>query len=227
MPRAFLCDSEVASLCGIHPIYFKMITIQDIQFSKSDGLVPVVVQDSQTAQVLMLGYMNREALEQTINSGYVTFFSRSRQRLWMKGEESGNTLRVVRMQPDCDNDALLVEAIPAGPTCHTGETSCFFRHSFEGRQGQLDFLLKLQELLSERKRTLPEGSYTSKMFRAGRDKLAQKVGEEAVETVIGVKNSREEFTYEASDLLFHLMMLLTAEGMQLQDLVKELESRHG
>lgn len=203
-----------------------MIDIQDIQFSKADGLVPAVIQDSTTAQVLMLGYMNQEALKQTIASGYVTFFSRSRQRLWMKGEESGNTLRVVRMQPDCDNDALLVEATPAGPTCHTGETSCFYRHPFEGQQGKLDFLLELQQLLLERKRTLPEGSYTSKMFQAGRDKLAQKVGEEAVETVIAVKNSREEFTYEASDLLFHLMMLLTSEGMELEDLVNELKSRH-
>jgi phosphoribosyl-ATP pyrophosphohydrolase/phosphoribosyl-AMP cyclohydrolase len=204
-----------------------MIDSKDIQFSKADGLVPVVVQDSTTAQVLMLGYMNQEALKQTIASGYVTFFSRSRQRLWMKGEESGNTLRVVRMQPDCDNDALLVEATPAGPTCHTGETSCFYRYPFEGQQGKLDFLLELQELLRERKRTLPEGSYTSKMFQAGRDKLAQKVGEEAVETVIAVKNSREEFTYEASDLLFHLMMLLISEGMELEDLVNELKSRHG
>jgi phosphoribosyl-AMP cyclohydrolase / phosphoribosyl-ATP pyrophosphohydrolase len=202
-----------------------MLNPDDIVYNPADGLVPAVIQDTKTRQVLMLGYMNREAVQATVDSGKVTFFSRSKQRLWMKGESSGNVLTVVRIQKDCDSDALLVEADPAGPTCHTGETSCFHEYPFESGDG-ISFLNDLQELLYERKEKLPEGSYTSKMFRAGRDKLAQKVGEEAVETVIAAKNSREELTYEASDLLFHLMMLLTGEGMKLEDLVAELKKRH-
>ncbi|MBP3192191.1 bifunctional phosphoribosyl-AMP cyclohydrolase/phosphoribosyl-ATP diphosphatase HisIE [Natronogracilivirga saccharolytica] len=200
-----------------------MIAVDKLDFSSSDGLIPAVIQDSRTKQVLMLGYMDRDAVQKTLDTKKVTFYSRSRQRLWMKGEESGNVLHLVEIQEDCDKDALLVEAIPAGPTCHTGETSCFHQKPYSN---DLAFLKELEELLYERKEQLPEGSYTSKMFRAGRDKLAQKVGEEAVETVIAVKNSREEFTYEASDLLFHLMMLLSSEDMTLQDLVSELETRH-
>ncbi len=209
-----------------------MMEIEDIVFNPADGLVPAVIQDSHTKQVLMLGYMNRESVQITIDTGSVTFFSRSKQRLWMKGEESGNILKVISIQKDCDNDALLVEATPVGPTCHTGEVSCFHELPYHaptgsrGREDGLSFLLELQELLYQRKTQMPEGSYTSKMFRKGRDKLAQKVGEEAVETVIGVKNNRKEFTYEASDLLFHLMMLLVGEGMKLEDLVEELRNRH-
>lgn len=195
----------------------------DIVYNPTDGLVPAIVQDARTRQVLMLGYMNNEAVRATLESGKVTFFSRSKKRLWMKGETSGNVLTVVRIQKDCDNDALLVEADPVRPTCHTGETSCFHEYVYDDG---LAFLGELQELLRERREHLPEGSYTSKMFRAGRDKLAQKVGEEAVETVIGAKNSHEELTYEASDLLFHLMMLLIGEGMKLEDLVAELKKRH-
>ncbi len=200
-----------------------MLSIDDIVFNPADGLVPAVIQNTATRQVLMLGYMNREAVQATLESGKVTFFSRSKQRLWMKGESSGNVLKVVRIQKDCDNDALLVEAKPSGPTCHTGEISCFHEYPYDAG---LTFLNELQDLLYERKEKLPEGSYTSKMFRAGRDKLAQKVGEEAVETVIAAKNSHEELTYEASDLLFHLMMLLAGEGMKLEDLVAELKKRH-
>ena len=252
-----------------------MLSTDNIVFNPSDGLVPAVIQDVHTKQVLMLGYMNRESLQQTLDTRKVTFFSRSKQRLWMKGEQSGNVLHVVRIQKDCDNDALLVEAQPVGPTCHTGETSCFHEYPFGDRPagdnsfldkkpsgadsagdnssldeissgvdsaddnsfldekpsgvdsaGDISFLNELQELLYERMKTLPEGSYTSRMFRAGRDKLAQKVGEEAVETVIAAKNSREELTYEAADLLFHLMMLLTGEGMRLSDLADELRKRH-
>lgn len=204
-----------------------MLSIDDIVFNPSDGLVPAVIQDVNTKQVLMLGYMNRESLQQTLDTRKVTYFSRSKQRLWMKGEQSGNVLHVVRIQKDCDNDALLVEAQPVGPTCHTGETSCFHEYPYgAGPAGDISFLSELQELLYERMKTLPEGSYTSRMFRAGRDKLAQKVGEEAVETVIAAKNSREELTYEAADLLFHLMMLLTGEGMRLSDLADELRKRH-
>ncbi len=200
-----------------------MLSADDIAYNPADGLVPAVIQDARTKQVLMLGYMNREAVQATVDSGNVTFFSRSKKRLWMKGESSGNVLKVVRIQKDCDDDALLVEADPAGPTCHTGETSCFHEHPYDDG---LSFLNELQDLLYERKEKMPEGSYTSKMFRAGRDKLAQKVGEEAVETVIAAKNSREELTYEASDLLFHLMMLLTGENMKIEDLVVELKKRH-
>lgn len=208
-----------------------MISIDDIVFNASDGLVPAVIQDQNTRQVLMLGYMNREAVQKTLATGKVTFYSRSKQRLWMKGEQSGNVLHLVRIQKDCDNDALLVEANPVGPTCHTGETSCFHEYPYEfssekTTDNTLAFLTELQKLLYKRKASSPEGSYTGKMFKKGRDKLAQKVGEEAVETVIGVKNSRDEFTYEASDLLFHLMMLLVGEGMRLEDLVEELEKRH-
>ena len=199
------------------------LSVDDIVYNPADGLVPAVVQDVKSRQVLMLGYMNREAVRATLDSGKVTFYSRSKKRLWMKGESSGNVLKVVRIQKDCDSDALLVEADPVGPTCHTGETSCFHEYPFDDG---LAFLNELQALLSERKEQLPEGSYTSKMFRAGRDKLAQKVGEEAVETVIAAKNSRDELTYEASDLLFHLMMLLTGENMKLEDLVAELKKRH-
>ncbi len=222
-----------------------MLSIDDIVFNPADGLVPAVIQDTSNHQVLMLGYMNREAVQATLDSGNVTFYSRSKQRLWMKGESSGNVLKVVRIQKDCDNDALLVEAKPVGPTCHTGETSCFHEYPYDAGNrsdvssvektadshtgvpaNDLSFLSELQDLLYERKEKLPEGSYTSKLFRAGRDKLAQKVGEEAVETVIAAKNSHEELTYEASDLLFHLMMLLAGEGMKLEDLVAELKKRH-
>lgn len=219
-----------------------MLSIDKIVFNPADGLVPVVVQDNSTKQVLMLAYMNREAVQKTLDTGRVTFYSRSRKRLWMKGEESGNVLNLVRIQEDCDSDALLVEADPVGPTCHTGKTSCFHQFPYDfpqdaatGAAGKaektaesdgLSFLNDLQQLLYDRKNTMPEGSYTSKMFKAGRDKLAQKVGEEAVETVIAAKNNKEELTYEASDLLFHLMMLLTGENMKLDDLVKELKRRH-
>ncbi len=208
-----------------------MISTDDIVFNAADGLVPAVIQDRNTKQVLMLGYMNREAVRMTLDTGKVTFYSRSKQRLWMKGEESGNVLHMIRIQKDCDNDALLVEADPVGPTCHTGNTSCFHEYTYDvppesKSSGSLAFLDDLEHLLYERKQKMPEGSYTSKMFHKGRDKLAQKVGEEAIETVIGVKNSRVEFTYEASDLLFHLMMLLVGENMKLEDLVQELQKRH-
>lgn len=210
-----------------------MISIDDIVFSPDNGLVPAIIQNRSTKRVLMLGYMNRDSVQKTLDTGKVTFYSRSKERLWMKGEESGNVLNLVSIQKDCDNDALLIEADPAGPTCHTGETSCFHEIPYEAPQesttgpfDSLAFLNKLEQLLYERKELLPENSYTANLFREGRDKLAQKVGEEAVETVISVKNSREEFTYEASDLLFHLMMLLVGENMKLEDLALELEKRH-
>lgn len=198
---------------------------EQIDFEKSGGIVPAIIQDSSTYQVLMLGYMNKEALHHTIDNGQITFYSRSKERLWTKGESSGNHLHVVSIQQDCDNDALLIQANPAGPACHTGETSCFHQLAFKPSE-ESHFLHKLEELLIDRKQQLPEGSYTSKLFQKGSDKIAQKVGEEAIETVIAAKNDNPELIYEASDLLFHLLMLLVDRGVELNDLIGELEKRH-
>lgn len=176
----------------------------------------------------MLGYMNRESIGATVETGLVTFYSRSREALWTKGETSGNTLRVVSMHDDCDHDAILVKAVPNGPTCHTGTVSCFDA----GQDGAINetglpFLAHLEAFLQDRKQTMPEGSYTSKMFAKGLDKVAQKVGEEAVETVIAAKNDDiGEFVYEASDLLFHLTLLLVQKGIPLDALIQELQRRH-
>lgn len=192
-----------------------------------NGLIPAIIQDSGSLRVLMLGYMNHESLTQTLETRKVTFYSRSRQALWVKGERSGNFLHLHELRYDCDADALLVTARPEGPTCHTGEASCFYRDK-SAPQHKLEFLMQLQQLLQTRKTELPEGSYTTSMFRKGLDKIAQKVGEEAVETVIAAKNDdKAEFIYEASDLLFHLMLLLTEKDLSLENLVKELEKRHG
>lgn len=203
------------------------MNIDSLDFDKSDGLIPVVIQHAETNQVLMLGYMNREAVEKTLELKKVTFYSRSKERLWTKGESSGNHLNLVEMQPDCDQDALLVRALPEGPTCHTGHTSCFYEEEFTSGDGAFSFLTRLENLLRDRKQTLPEGSYTSRMFQKGLDKITQKVGEEAVETVIASKNDDEgEFVYEASDLLFHLMLLLVEKEVPFDKLVEELERRH-
>ena len=191
-------------------------------FDPHTGLIPAIVQDAATGTVLMIGYMNADSLAQTRATGLVTFYSRSRQYLWTKGETSGNTFSLVDIREDCDGDALLLLANPAGPACHNGTTSCF--HPYEGVD--LAFLAQLQTLLESRKRDMPEDSYTSKMFAKGLDKLAQKVGEEAVETVIAAKNDNAELVYEASDLLFHLMMLLTEKGLRIEDLARELKQRH-
>lgn len=196
-----------------------------MNFDPTTGLIPAIIQDASTGTVLMLGYMNAESVQMTIDTGLVTFYSRSRQTLWTKGETSGHTLSFVSMTPDCDQDSLLVLAKPNGPTCHNNTTSCFA--PYEGLPaGALSFLAELETLLQSRKRDMPEGSYTTKMFAKGLDKIAQKVGEEAVETVIAAKNNNAELRYEASDLLFHLMMLLVEKGMSLQDLADELKSRH-
>lgn len=202
------------------------MNIQDINFQKEGGLVPVIIQHHEDYRVLMLGYMNREAVEYTQKSGKVTFYSRSKQRLWTKGETSGNTLKLVSMQKDCDNDALLIMAEPHGPTCHTGEESCFHEFEPEAPKSYYPFLRQLENLLIQRKAELPEGSYTAKMFKHGTDKLAQKVGEEAIETVIAAKNDNDELVYEASDLLFHLMMLLVDREIPFGTLADELEKRH-
>ncbi len=189
----------------------------------SDGLVPAIIQDALTLQVLMLGYMNREAYEKSLEEGRVTFYSRTRRQLWTKGETSGNWLEIVSVASDCDNDTLLIRAIPHGPTCHTGSKSCF-GSAVPETEG---FIRYLQEVIRSRHEEMPEGSYTSTLFRRGVNKIAQKVGEEAVETVIeAVAQNRDAMIYEASDLIYHLLVLLEATGCSIADLEKELARRH-
>ncbi|TNE69456.1 bifunctional phosphoribosyl-AMP cyclohydrolase/phosphoribosyl-ATP diphosphatase HisIE [bacterium] len=201
--------------------------LTQLDFTKNSGLLPVIVQDSTTSQVLMLGYMNQEALKLTLSTRKVTFFSRSKNRIWVKGESSGNFLHLESIQADCDQDTLLVLAKPDGPTCHTGKTSCFHELEDVSKGTELSFLAELETLLYDRKANRPEGSYTTKMFGKGLDKIAQKVGEEAVETVIASKNEDEgEFVYEASDLLFHLTLLCVQKEIPLHRLIEELKRRH-
>ena len=186
--------------------------------------MPAIIQDANTRQVLMLGYMNKEALEKTLATGLVTFYSRSRQTLWTKGETSGNHLRLVDIKSDCDNDTLLVKAIPTGPVCHTGTDTCW-GESNEGNA--LDFLSQLQDFIEKRHEEMPEGSYTTSLFRDGLNRMAQKVGEEALELVIEATNgSNERLVYEGSDMLYHLIVLLTSKGLRIEDLAKELRLRH-
>lgn len=200
----------------------KDFEVKDLDFGKNpDGLIPVVVQDYATLKVLMLGYVNAEALERTLETGRMTFFSRTRGCLWTKGETSGNFLTVREMFVDCDRDTLLVKAEPAGPVCHTGAVSCFNTDVDEG------FIRELQEVIRRRKAERPEGSYTVKLFDKGVNKIAQKVGEEAVETVIeAVDGNDSAMIYEASDLIYHLLVLLAARGLSISDLEKELVRRH-
>ena len=194
----------------------------DFKLDKTgDGLLPVIVQEATTLKVLMLGYMNREAFEKTQAQGKVTFWSRSRQCLWTKGETSGNFLHVVNMYPDCDADTLLIQARPDGPTCHRGTTACFDTPEEEG------FVRSLSALIQKRHREMPEGSYTTKLFVKGPKVIGKKVGEEAVEAVIeAVDGNRDRFIYEASDLVYHLLVLLESQGVSVQDLEKELALRH-
>ena len=194
-----------------------------LDFEKMGGLIPAIVQDNNTNKVLMLGFMNEEALEQTLSSGKVTFFSRTKNRLWMKGETSGNTLSVVSITPDCDNDTLLIKAIPAGPVCHLGTDTCFG----EKNEEDILFLKYLQNFIERRRHEMPEGSYTTTLFQKGINRMAQKVGEEAVETVIEATNGTEDrLIYEASDLIYHLIVLLTSKGLRIDDLARELKKRH-
>lgn len=192
-------------------------------FSKySDGLVPAIVQDAGTNKVLMLGFMNGEALEKTQLTGKVTFYSRSRQRLWTKGEESGHFLELESIAPDCDNDTLLVKAHPLGPVCHTGADTCWNETNQPG-----DFLTYLETIIGQRKQLSPEESYVASLFAKGINKIAQKVGEEAVEMVIEAKDGNTElFLNEAADLLFHYLLLLNAKGHKLQNVVDILQKRH-
>ena len=196
----------------------------DIDFDKMDGLVPAIIQDADTAKVLMLGFMNREAYDKTIESGKVTFFSRTRNRLWTKGEESGNFLHVVSVKEDCDRDTLLIQVHPVGPVCHTGTDTCWG----EKNEQPVMFLKELQDFINVRHREMPEGSYTTSLFRSGVNKMAQKVGEEAVETVIEACNGTDErLIYESADLLYHLIVLLTSKGYSIEDIARELKVRHG
>ena len=198
------------------------MTFDDFNLSKTgDGLLPAIIQDSVTLKVLMLGYMNREAFDKTIATGLVTFYSRTRQRLWTKGETSGNNLRVVQMYADCDADTLLIKAIPTGPTCHRGTTACFDTSDDEG------FIRSLAQLIAHRHAEMPEGSYTTRLFIKGVKKIAQKVGEEAVETAVeAVDGNRDRFIYEASDLMYHYLVLLEQMGVTLPDIERELRLRH-
>ncbi|MDR3252696.1 MAG: bifunctional phosphoribosyl-AMP cyclohydrolase/phosphoribosyl-ATP diphosphatase HisIE [Tannerella sp.] len=194
-----------------------------MDFNKLGGLIPAIVQDAQTNVVLMLGFMNEEAYQKTLETGKVTFFSRTKQRLWVKGETSGNFLNVVKILEDCDRDTLLVKANPVGPACHTGADTCFGETNADG----IYFLQYLQEFISRRYEEKPEGSYTTSLFNKGVNRMAQKVGEEAVETVIEATNGTDEgFIYEASDLVYHLIVLLTSKGHTIADLAKELKKRH-
>lgn len=195
----------------------------ELNFDKLGGLIPAIIQDNNTSKVLMLGFMNKEAYEKTVETGKVTFFSRSKNRLWTKGETSGNTLQVVSISPDCDQDTLLIKCIPAGPVCHTGMDTCFRERNHE----DIMFLKYLQNFIERRRQEMPEGSYTTTLFTKGVNRMAQKVGEEAVETIIEATNGTEDgLVYEASDLLYHLIVLLTSKGLRIEDLARELERRH-
>ncbi len=186
-----------------------------LTFDEKTGLIPAIVQDSATGKVLMLGYMNQEALEKTRRIGRVTFFSRSKQRLWTKGEESGNFLELVSISEDCDQDALLVRAIPNGPTCHKGTDTCWGEENAD----QFGFLTALEEVIRSRREKAPDDSYVASLFAKGINKIAQKVGEEAVELVIESKD-------DSADLLFHYLILLQAKGYSLSDVVDILKNRH-
>ncbi|WP_346858704.1 bifunctional phosphoribosyl-AMP cyclohydrolase/phosphoribosyl-ATP diphosphatase HisIE [uncultured Draconibacterium sp.] len=198
--------------------------ISQVDFNKMDGLVPAIIQDAETQNVLMLGFMNEEALAKTQKIGKVTFYSRTKNRLWTKGEESGNFLNVVSLAVDCDDDTLLIKVNPVGPVCHKGTDTCFD----ETNSGsEIQFLSYLQDFIDKRKAEMPKGSYTTSLFERGTRTITQKVGEEAVETIIGaMANDDENFIYEAGDLLYHLIVLLAHKGYRIEDIVRELKKRH-
>jgi len=202
------------------------ITQRPLDWGKGDGLIPAVVQDATTGQVLMLGYMNRDSLLATVQSGNVTFFSRSRGRIWVKGETSGNFLKLVSIVPDCDDDSLLVLANPIGPTCHEGTQSCF-GDTVATKAKHLSFLGKLEDVIAQRIVEKPEGSYTARIWAQGPTRIAQKVGEEGVEVALAaVTQEDDRLLGESADLLFHLALLLKSRNLSLTQAVKELEQRH-
>ncbi|MCH7954816.1 MAG: bifunctional phosphoribosyl-AMP cyclohydrolase/phosphoribosyl-ATP diphosphatase HisIE [Candidatus Marinimicrobia bacterium] len=197
--------------------------IKSLDFSKTNGLLPVIVQDYNTSAVLMLGYMNEESLEKTMEDKKVTFWSRSKKRLWQKGETSGNYLHYVSMEKDCDSDTLLIQAIPEGPTCHTGSYSCF-----NVQPNKLSILRELEELISQRAEEMPENSYTTKLLKGNIDLVAQKVGEEAVETVVaGLSQDVENLHEESADLIYHLLVLLKKRNTNFDSVLEVLAKRRG
>ncbi|MGH9340875.1 MAG: bifunctional phosphoribosyl-AMP cyclohydrolase/phosphoribosyl-ATP diphosphatase HisIE [Acidobacteriota bacterium] len=194
-----------------------------LDWEKTQGLIPAVVQDAQSGRVLMLAFMNSEALEKTLETGFVTFWSRSRNSLWTKGETSGNYLKLQEIRQDCDNDALLVIAVPEGPACHRGSLSCFGEDSdFTA----LEFLSRLEQVISERKKDMPEGSYTTRLFQKGMAAISQKVGEEAVEVVVSAGQEKQRSVEETADLFYHLLVFLSAREIRLSDVIEELARRH-
>ena len=196
----------------------------EIDFEKTGGLVPAIIQDANTKNVLMLGYMNQEAFDKTMATGKVTFWRRSRNCLWTKGETSGNFLDLVSIKNDCDNDTLLVKAVPHGPTCHKGTDTCWGE---DNESNPLAFLSELQDFIERRHEEMPEGSYTTSLFQKGVNRIAQKVGEEALETVIEATNgTNDKLIYEASDMFYHLIVLLTEKGLRIEDVAAELQKRH-
>ena len=198
--------------------------MMNIDFEKMNGLVPAIIQDSITKNVLMLGFMNEEAYQKTLATKRVTFYSRSRKCLWTKGETSGNYLEFVSMKPDCDNDTLLVKVIPHGPTCHTGTDTCWGE---ENKRNPLLFLSELQDFINKRHEEMPEKSYTTSLFKDGTNRMAQKVGEEALEAVIeAVSGNDDRLIYECSDMFYHLVVLLTSKGLRIEQVAAELAERH-
>ncbi len=203
----------------------------EIDFNKMDGLVPAIIQDAQTDKVLMLGFMNVEAYQKTVETGKVTFWSRTRNTLWTKGETSGNFLNVVEILNDCDQDTLLIKANPVGPVCHTGADTCWNEKNphkaANNKENALLFLSELQDFIEKRHEEMPEGSYTTSLFKDGLNRMAQKVGEEALELVIEACNgTNDRMIYEGSDMLYHLIVLLTSKGLRIEDMAAELRERH-
>lgn len=196
----------------------------EIDFEKMGGLVPAIIQDATTKNVLMLGFMNQEAYNKTLETKKVTFYSRSRKCLWTKGETSGNFLNLVSIKNDCDNDTLLIKVNPTGPTCHKGTATCWDENN---EVNPLLFLTFLQDFIEKRHKEMPEGSYTTSLFKDGLNRMAQKVGEEALEAVIEACNGTDErLVYESADMIYHLIVLLTSKGLRIEDLAKELQIRH-
>jgi len=197
----------------------------ELNFNKLAGdILPAVIQDNTTGKVLMVGFMNKEAYDKTVSTGLVTFFSRTKNRLWTKGEESGNFLKVITIQPDCDQDTLLIKVDPVGTVCHTGTDTCWGE---ENKAEDILFLKHLQDFIDKRKHEMPKGSYTTSLFEDGLARMAQKVGEEAIETVIeAMAGNDERLLYEASDLVYHLIVLLSHKGYRIEDLARELKRRH-